>query len=280
MIGELRWMTICLIIMGTIDMDVGVLLAGGVGSRFWPLSKKNRPKQFMCNFNGKTFLKCAYERLEKVFGSKPHAQLVVTNEKYVDLINTDLPDVLILPENKSRNTAPAIAFAVAKALTMGANRMIVVPADHAFEREEIMVNALKKALDFVEKVPLLVVFGAKPLYPHTGYGYIKVGGSVDVEKFGEIKFVRRFFEKPSLERAKLYVNSGEYLWNMGIFVWSVEAVLKAFEDELPDYHEVILKIADLMSKGNGNFEDFNYELEKLEPFSIDIGLIERVRNIA
>ncbi|MCS6961142.1 MAG: sugar phosphate nucleotidyltransferase [Deltaproteobacteria bacterium] len=258
---------------------VGVLLAGGIGSRFWPLSRQSRPKQFLKHFNGKTFLRCAVDRLLASIGENHGSILVVTNEKYKDLAVQEAPEAIILPEKEGRNTAPAIAYAVAKAKSLGAKKMIVAPADHVFENEEKMVLKLKSALEFVEKSPLIVIFGQKPMYPHTGYGYIKVGGYVDEEKFPGFRYVRRFHEKPNLERAKSYVSSGEFLWNMGIFVWSLESILRAFEDELPDYFEAINEISKIFESGQDQEKIFGI-LNSLEPVSIDLGLIERVRNIS
>lgn len=260
-------------------MDVGVLLAGGVGSRFWPLSKKHKPKQFLMNLNGKSFLKTASERLDLIFDGIEFKKIVVTQASYQKLVEADVPDALILSEHEPRNTAPAVAFAVAKSLSLGAKRMVIMPADHWFNKESEIVRSIKLALDFVNESPLLVLFGTQPLFPHTGYGYIKIGESVNRGRFESIKYVRRFFEKPNLERAKQYVESGNFLWNMGIFVWTVNSILKAFEDELPEYYDAILEMADMFKLGEP-IPEIAKKLLKLEPVSIDIGLVERVRNIA
>ena len=210
-----------------------VIMGGGIGSRFWPFSRNNRPKQFLDFFGiGRSLLQMSYDRFIKII-PKDHI-FIVTNEIYVDLVKEQLPDIAeenILLEPTRRNTAPCIAWASyhIQALNPNAN-IVVAPSDHLILKEDEFAQCVNRGLDFVSKYPALLTLGIKPNRPETGYGYIQIGEDAE----DNIKTVKTFTEKPNLEFAKMFVESGEFFWNSGIFIWNVQTIIKAFQRFLPD----------------------------------------------
>lgn len=241
-----------------------VIMGGGIGSRFWPYSRKNLPKQFLDFFGtGRSLIQQTFDRYKKII---PVENIfVTTNEVYKELVKEQLPelnDSQILPEPTRRNTAPAIAWASyhIKNLNPEAN-VIVAPSDHLIMKEDEFREAILKGLDFVAHSAQLLTLGIKPNRPETGYGYIQL----DEEQQGDFYKVRAFIEKPELEFAKVFVESDEFYWNSGIFLWNVQTILSAFRKLMP---EIYYKLGD----GEDNYAS-------CPNISIDYGIMEKAGNV-
>ncbi len=211
-------------------------MAGGVGSRFWPLSKSSRPKQFLDILGtGKTFLRQTFERFLPLCPATNI--LVVTSSQYGALVAEQLPELPaenILVEPGRRNTAPCVAYANEKIRRVSPEALVVVtPADHLVLDETRFRQELERGFHFVAEKPALLTLGMKPNRPETGYGYIQVP---DWHEFGQIDKVKTFTEKPDVEMAKVFFQSGDFYWNAGIFIWSLSAIDQAFRQHLPDLH--------------------------------------------
>lgn len=209
-----------------------IVMAGGVGSRFWPVSTVEFPKQFHDMLGcGQTLLQKTFSRLEQLIPAENI--LILTNERYNDLVMEQLPMVQseqILLEPAMRNTAPCILYATLKIQKMNPDALVVVaPSDHWIENENLFIEDLQTAFDFCKNENALMTLGIQPTYPNTGFGYIEY----DKQDASQVKKVKQFREKPDYETAKLFLNSGNFLWNGGIFIWSVQSVLEAFEKFQP-----------------------------------------------
>jgi mannose-1-phosphate guanylyltransferase len=256
-------------------------MAGGIGSRFWPLSKTSRPKQFIDILGtGETLIQQTFRRLTKL--CPPGNFLVVTNLDYRDMVLKQLPQLKkeqVLCEPLRRNTAPCVAYACHKInkLNKDAN-IIVAPSDHIITNEEEFVKQLAHGLDFVTQNDALLTLGITPNRPETGYGYIQINGSVKFDTINNLYKVKTFTEKPDLKMAKVFVESGEFFWNSGIFVWSLHSIMKAFETHLSEVNE-------LFSKGDKYYytpeEDafLNKTYSECPNISIDYGVMEKARNV-
>ena len=212
-----------------------VIMCGGVGSRFWPYSREDRPKQFIDFFGtGRSLLQMSYDRILSIVPAENI--IIVTNAKYAPLVAEQLPDLRkenILLEPARRNTAPCIAWAARHIAALDPDAsMIVTPSDHLITRENIFEQCVRTGFDFVETTDALLTFGINPVRPETGYGYIQIGEPVT----DTISRVKTFTEKPDLELAKVFLESGEFLWNSGIFLWSARAILSALAKHAPDLH--------------------------------------------
>ncbi len=260
-----------------------LIMAGGVGSRFWPKSRNHFPKQFIDILGiGKSLLQLTYERFLNIC---PIEQIfVLTNETYADLVAEQLPAVLksnILLEPSRNNTAPCIAYAAYKIGQLNPNANIVVaPSDHLILKEEVFLNKVEQALNFSSKNDALLTLGIAPTRPDTGYGYIQYQDS-DIKNQdvpGEIKKVNAFMEKPILAKAEEYLKSGDYVWNAGIFIWTASSLKKAFEQYAPE-------IAILFESGlpfyntaeEGKFITENYPSSP--NISIDYAILEKADNV-
>jgi len=254
-----------------------LILAGGVGSRFWPKSRDNYPKQFIDILGiGKSLLQLTYERFSKI--CKPENIYILSNGQYEELVKQQLPLLPkenILAEPSRNNTAPCIAYASFKIANLEPEANIVVaPSDHLILKEDIFLQKVETALDNVEKDDRLLTLGISPSRPDTGYGYIKY----DREVPGQISRVHRFLEKPNLEKAKEFIASGDYLWNAGIFIWNVKSILKAFQKYAPELYEIF-------SEGNGHYntsteKEFLLKNYSLSPnISIDYAIMEKANNV-
>ncbi|MEM4379781.1 MAG: mannose-1-phosphate guanylyltransferase [Thermoplasmatales archaeon] len=255
----------------------GVLLAGGIGSRFWPISRKDKPKQFLLNFDGRTFIRSTADRFKKAIEpiSGGFDLFIVTQERYAQLAKNEVPEATILLEKEARNTAPAIALSVAQALIRDVDVMVVMPSDHVFESEEPFIESLRKGVEEANRTESIIVFGYEPLYPHNGYGYIEVGGVVD--SCQTARDVIRFHEKPDTETAKAYLATGKFLWNMGVFCWSISTILEAFRSVLPEFYDCVRLVADAIKAKR--FEEVYTHLGSLPSSSIDKALIEVAKNV-
>ena len=239
-------------------------MAGGIGSRFWPYSRKSKPKQFLDFFGmGRTLLQQTFDRYSKIV---PEENIfVATNSQYKDLVKEQLPQLnqeQILLEPARRNTAPCVAWASAHISKMEPDaNIIVAPADHLILKEGEFIEAIMKGLDFVAQSPQLLTLGIKPNRPETGYGYIQVAD----KKQGDFYKVKTFIEKPQLEFAQVFIESDEFFWNSGIFLWKVSTILEAFHAHMPDMYEKIMN------------DDKNFE--SWPNISIDYGIMEKADNV-
>ncbi len=257
--------------------NFAVIMAGGVGTRFWPISKTSHPKQFLDFLNtGRTLIQQTYARFLKVV--PPQNIFIVTNEAYRDIIKKQIPDIVdgnILGEPTLRNTAPCIAYAMYKIHKINPEaNCVIAPSDHLIMDESEFTRIINLGFDFSEKNDALLTLGIKPSRPDTGYGYIQFFGNF---KDGICK-VKTFTEKPSLELAIEFLESGEFLWNAGIFIWKTKTILTQIEKLLPD-------IAAVFQNG---IEYFNTEKENdflansyatCENISIDYGVMEKATNV-
>lgn len=255
----------------------GVIMAGGGGTRFWPLSRKSRPKQFL-NLSGKdTMVMDTAKRLAGIANASDI--FVVTSKTHQDMTaeltkGTLQPDH-ILGEPAARNTAACIGYAAMEIVKKYEDGiMVIVPSDHFIKDEKEFTNVMNMAVRIAETTDRLVTIGIKPTFPCTGYGYIKNMESAD-DRFRE---VLEFVEKPNLETAEEYLISGEYAWNSGMFVWKASTILGYFERLLPDIYEYLVKIGDAM----GTPDEANV-IQELYPqipkISIDYGIMERAKGI-
>jgi mannose-1-phosphate guanylyltransferase len=217
------------------------IMAGGIGSRFWPASREERPKQFLDILGvGKSLIRLTFERFLKLC---PASNIfIVTNKQYAGLVKEHLPELTdnqILTEPSRNNTAPCIAYTAFKlqALNPDAN-LVVAPSDHVILRENTFVETLRQGLAFTAANDALLTLGITPTRPDTGYGYIEVDPKAPVDS-NQPKSVKAFREKPDRPTAQQYLDSGNYLWNAGIFVWRVSSLLKAFAENAPEIHRIL-----------------------------------------
>lgn len=256
-----------------------VIMCGGVGSRFWPFSRSGMPKQFLDFFGtGRSLLQLTYDRMLPI--TDPENIILVTNSAYYDIIREQLPDVKrenILLEPARRNTAPCVCWAAHHILALDPEASIVtLPSDHLILREAEFRSVILKGLDFVEHGDRLLTIGLKPTSPHTGYGYIQRGAPI--EEDAEIMRVKSFTEKPDLEMAKVFLNSGEFFWNSGMFLWRADSILKAFAKYAPD-------IASIFDAGNSAFATpqemafIDEAFPNAPSISIDYAIMEKAGNV-
>jgi mannose-1-phosphate guanylyltransferase len=253
-------------------------MGGGIGSRFWPFSRENRPKQFLDFFGtGRSLLQQTFDRFKQII---PIENIfIATNERYADLVKEQLPEIKdnqVLLEPTRRNTAPCIAYAAYRiqAIDPDAN-IVVTPADHLILQEQHYLKNIQTGLNFVNSFPSLLTLGVKPSRPETGYGYIQTeeAGIAD-----NIQKVKAFTEKPNYELAKVFFESGDFFWNSGIFIWNVKSILDAFNKYLPD-------MTTRFNQGLGKYNTpeeaaFIEEQYPMCPnISIDYGIMEKADNV-
>lgn len=255
-----------------------VIMAGGVGTRFWPVSRVKRPKQFLDILGlGQSLLQMTYERFSKILPSENI--FIVTNEMYRDLIKEQIPDIQdnqILGEPIAKNTAPCIAYACYKIASKDPDSVVVVaPSDHLIMDTQEFINQVERGMTFASENEALVTLGIKPSRPDTGYGYIQFK---EEETSEGVYKVKTFTEKPDLELANQFIDSGDFLWNAGIFIWKVGVVLNAFEEYLPEMSE-------LFSSGNEHYFKTSESafIDGVYPacqnISIDYGIIEKSESV-
>ena len=253
-----------------------IIMAGGVGSRFWPFSTNERPKQFLDFFGtGRSLLRMTYERLD---GIVPASNVfVVTNKIYKETILEQLPELeenQVLLEPMRRNTAPCIAYAVYRIRKENPKANIVVlPSDHLITNEKEFQRVITEGLRFVANNDALLTLGMKPTRPETGYGYIQLGnGGEDLRK------VKTFTEKPNLEMAKVFLASGEFAWNSGMFLWRADVIIEQFNQHLSE-------VADRFEEGGDVYGTVNEQafINLIYPqcpnISIDYGIMEKADNV-
>ncbi|HPY28887.1 MAG TPA: mannose-1-phosphate guanylyltransferase, partial [Prolixibacteraceae bacterium] len=209
-----------------------IIMAGGIGSRFWPLSRKSKPKQFLDIMGtGRTLLQQAFDRFSKIIPKENF--YIVTSSDYVSLVKEQLPEIgsyQVLSEPLRRNTAPCVAYAANKIKTINPKaNLIVAPSDHLILKEDEFLNQINTGLDYVASRKVLLTLGIHPSRPETGYGYIQTGEQVKFKETGNLFHVKTFTEKPDLKMAEVFLQSGEFYWNSGIFLWSLPSFLTALE---------------------------------------------------
>ena len=251
-------------------------MAGGVGSRFWPVSTKAFPKQFHDMLGtGDTLIQKTFKRLAALIPEENI--LVLTNDSYKNLVLEQLPEITekqVLLEPAMRNTAPCILYAALKIRKQNPNAvMLVAPSDHWIEDEISFGNNVQTAFNFCEQNNALVTLGIKPTFPNTGYGYIEFDNSKS-----ELKKVSQFREKPDYETAKSFLEQGNFLWNAGIFIWSSASVIEAFEKHQTKLFHLFLKGESVYNtKDEHQFILENYELA--ENISVDYAIMEQSNNV-
>jgi len=252
-----------------------LIMAGGVGSRFWPASRENKPKQFLDILGtGKSLIQMTYDRAVRLVPKENI--LIATNERYRTLTKEHLPalsDNQILCEPSRNNTAPCIAYAALKLNTLNPNSTFaVLPSDHVILKEDHYVELMQQAFSFSSKNEALVTLGITPTRPDTGYGYIETEGDDSPLK------VKAFKEKPDLETAKTYLESGKYLWNAGMFIWSTKSILSAFDKYAKEVTEVL---SENVAKYNTENEQeyINTVYPNTKSISIDYAILEPADNV-
>lgn len=282
-----------------------VIMAGGVGSRFWPFSRNHKPKQFLDFFGtGRSLLQMTIDRFRPIVPIENI--LIVTNVLYRDQVLEQIPDLKaeqVLCEPARRNTAPCIAYAAARIKAMEAMRqkgerrkarIVVAPSDHLILQEETFRQTIQQGFDFIDKNDALLTLGMKPTRPETGYGYIQMGEdarkascsledareascSLEAKDKGICK-VKAFTEKPNLELAKVFLESGDFLWNSGIFIWSLDSILNAFHAYLPEMANKFAEGENVM--GTPEEDAFIQTMFPTCPnISIDYGVMEKAQNV-
>lgn len=257
------------------------IMAGGAGTRFWPASRESFPKQFLDILGtGKSLLQMTYDRFLEVC---PKENIfIISNEKYEDIIKEQLPELTdnqILKEPMRRNTAPCIAYAINKIGEINPDANIIIsPSDHLIVNTIQFVDLMKKGLEEASKLDSLITLGIKPTRPDTGYGYIQLERSITGEDIGTSLHAKTFTEKPSLAIAEQFLKSGDFTWNSGMFIWNVKAVKKAFQQFLPEMHEIFT--ADLAAYNTDREKEFIFEaFSQCTNISIDYGIMEKAENV-
>jgi mannose-1-phosphate guanylyltransferase len=254
------------------------IMAGGIGSRFWPMSRTAYPKQFLDILNtGRTLIQGTYDRFKKFI---PADNIyIVTSEEYVEIVREQLPEIPlsnIVAEPSRKNTAPCIAYISYKLQQINEKgALICAPADHLILDEMAFTKVCLEALSFVSAHKALVTLGIKPSHPNTGYGYIQFEQQPATDNVFKVK---TFTEKPNLDLAKTFVSSGEFLWNAGIFAWQIKNIISAFEKFLPEMAEVFEA-----EKNHFNTVKEKEAIDKIYPqctnISIDYGIMEKADNV-
>jgi mannose-1-phosphate guanylyltransferase len=258
--------------------DYVAIMAGGIGSRFWPVSRVDLPKQFLDILNtGKTLIQSTFDRfaqyipIENIF--------IVTSYQYKEIVSAQLPllpDENIVCEPSRKNTAPCIAYISYKLQQLNPkSNLICAPADHLILNDTAFIKTSIEALEFTEKNNALLTLGIKPFQPNTGYGYIQYEQQSVSDNIYKVK---TFTEKPDLELAKTFIASGDFLWNAGIFVWKTKNIITAFEKYLPEIHELFDGAKKAMNSENEKEAiDIIYPL--CVNISIDYGILEKADNV-
>ncbi|SFC09045.1 mannose-1-phosphate guanylyltransferase [Parapedobacter composti] len=255
-----------------------VIMAGGIGSRFWPVSRTSLPKQFIDMLGtGKTLIQATYDRFRKIV---PESNIfVATNESYASLVREQLPNLTpqqLILEPIMRNTAPCIAYASHKIQQLNPDATVVIaPADHLILDTEAFVSDITKGLKCAERHDWLITLGIKPSRPDTGYGYIQYGKSASVQGF---KKVKTFTEKPNLELAKTFLQSGDFLWNAGIFIWSVKSIIQAFDKYQTEMNDVFKEGSEVYNSAR-EAKFISGAFVRCVNISIDFAIMEKADNV-
>jgi len=258
-----------------------VLMAGGMGTRFWPISRKAFPKQLLRFAGKKTMLQQTYERIKPL--TPPEKIIVITNADLKDEIEKQLPAIPaenIIGEPEGRNTGPCIGLAASFIQSQASENeiMVVLPADHLVSKVSEFRNTLKAGMAYVQTHDVLITLGVQPEYPETGYGYIQVDNKIESIKGKDVYKVKTFAEKPNLDTAERFIKSGDFLWNSGMFIWSVKTIMREIEEHLPELYEDLILIKEKV--GRSGFKKIISEVYKrTKPISIDYGIMEAAGNV-
>ena len=254
------------------DRIYAAVMAGGAGTRFWPASRSKRPKQFLDVLNtGRTLIQQTYDRYAAILDNQNIK--VVCGEKYSRLVQEQLPldAQSIIPEPFVRNTAAAVALTAFDIASKDPEAVIVMtPADHHIGNDSKYQEVILECAEFAAAEDVLITLGIQPTSAHTGYGYIKRS-----EKKGAFYKVERFTEKPAEKKAREFLESGDYYWNAGIFVWSAKSILKAFSDHAG---EIYRPLTDLYKKGSPDLEDLHQVYKSIPSISVDYAIMEKAEN--
>jgi len=253
-----------------------VLMAGGIGTRFWPYSRNAKPKQFLDVLGtGKTLLQSTYERYLQACA--PENIWIVTHDEHAALVREQLPSIdkaQVLAEPMRKNTAPCIAYASNKIFLKDPDAVMVVsPTDHLILSEKEFLHTIQKAVDQAKSQDKLITLGIKPTRPETGYGYIQF-----LESKTNLKKVKTFTEKPAIALAKTFIESGDFVWNSGVFVWGVKAILQAFQKYLPEMSEAFEEIRPNMFSADEK-SVLAQVYAQTKSISIDYGVMEKADNV-
>lgn len=256
-------------------------MAGGVGSRFWPLSRAARPKQFLDILGtGKTFLQQTYERFLKVTPTENF--IVVTNVKYKEIVLEQLPalkEEQVLLEPLRRNTAPCLAYALQKIkLKDPEAKLIVTPSDHLILDRDEFIRQLENGLYFLDSNEALITLGIKPDRPETMYGYIQIKNRKEFHNLDNLYKVKTFTEKPDMEMAKIFIETGEFYWNSGIFISTVAHFMEAFDKYLPEMAQAFRNGEHLLNTNN-EVAFIKKTYSECQAISIDYGIMEKATNV-
>lgn len=262
------------------ENNYAIIMAGGIGSRFWPMSVEEHPKQFMDVLGiGKTLIQLTYDRLRLVV---PDENIyVVTNEKYIELTQKELPKLQpyqILTESERKNTAPCIAYAAAKIYASNKNaNLIVAPSDHLIIKEHRFERIINTALKHAAEKEHLLTLGIKPTRPDSGFGYIQFHQDGDILP-GQIYKVKQFTEKPNREMAEIFLKSGDYYWNSGIFVWKATTILRAIQKFVPEIYQLFC--GDIAVYNTPREKEYvSKAFKECENISIDFAVMENAKNV-
>lgn len=254
-------------------------MAGGVGSRFWPASREEKPKQFLDMLGiGKSLLRLTYERFLKVTDSDKI--FVVTNQQYKDLVKTDLPELSdnqIMGEPSRNNTGPCVAYAAMKVYDLDPDaNLVIAPSDHFIADEAQFINVISEGLNFTASGAFILTLGMKPHRPDVGYGYIELGGKL--RNGSPIHEAAAFKEKPDVITAEKYVSAKKYMWNSGIFLFSAKTILSAFATLAEDIFSILVKGAEEYNTDRES--SFLTEYYPQTPsISIDYAIMEKADNV-
>jgi len=254
-----------------------LIMAGGIGNRFWPVSNRRCPKQFSDILHcGKSFIRQTYERISQIFPN--HRIFIITGEEYEDIIKRQLPEIPdsnILKEPYVRNTAPCIAYAAYKIKGLNPDAYIVtIPSDHFISNDQAYLNDIQEGLSFIEKQKGLLTIGITPTRAETEYGYIQVKSKDNTQKISQVK---TFTEKPNQELANMFFDSDEFLWNAGIFIWSVQDIIQEFKTHMFDLHALFNTECKLNTPAEPAFIKSVYG--QCHNVSIDVGIMEKSQHV-
>ncbi len=262
----------------SIQNNYVAIMAGGIGSRFWPESRTSYPKQFIDILGtGRSLIQWTYQRFKHIC---PQENIYfITNQQYIQTLKDQIPEVRdenIISEPSRKNTAPCAAYFAHKMMALNPKANIIMsPADHLIMDERAFERTAQEALDFVAHHEALLTLGIKPTRPDTGYGYIQYDVEEELDKVYRVK---TFTEKPSLELARTFLKSGDFLWNSGIFVWNVKTIMEALEKYLPEMHDVFLQAKDVYNTPK-EFDKINGLYSQCTNISIDYGIMEKAKNV-
>jgi mannose-1-phosphate guanylyltransferase len=257
-----------------------IIMAGGIGSRFWPMSRNNKPKQFLDILGtGSSLIRQTFDRVSNFCNAENI--YIVTSESHKDQVLEHLPEINVehvLLEPMRRNTAPCIAFATHKIAQRNPNAVIVVaPSDHLVLNETAFLKTISTAINFAAENDSLLTIGIKPSRPETGYGYIQIGKPEGSSGSNLFK-VKTFTEKPNVEMANVFLNSGEFFWNSGLFIWSLPAIQKALDEHIPEiqalFHDAVPHFGT-----NKESEAIVNVYSQCRNVSIDYGVMEKASNV-